>query len=147
MAPWLYKLLGATQYVCTLAVTFSAACIKTTPSEWGFASSTIAFVQAYAWILISTLTLLAGVSKIMRDVYGPPWVWEAIRKILTRFRAEAFTGIDGDKEHYHRATLFKRCRFCFRVRPWRHRWCPWGLRRGPMAGWMWPVARSGVATQ
>ncbi len=92
------------------------------------------------------LSLTGLVLRGVTNYFGNPLVWDSIGKILKRFRNEVFVGIDGDRQHHHRATLFKCCS-CWIVTPWRSRFWPWGKGYGPLSSWMVAVARSSEDTR
>lgn len=112
---------------------------RVTPSEWPTAGKHLAAAQQHIWWLIITLPIVVGFAKAGAIWAGPPWVWKSLRQTLSQFRKHAFTNIDGEPEHHHRVTLFRK-QWCWWIRPWRKGRWPW-------SGWMVPVARSGETTQ
>lgn len=108
----------------------------------------VRYVQSEAWWLLILLSVVAGTSKLICTYIGEPWAWETVQTTLEELQSHAFKQ-NTDPLHHHRVTLFKheRCRFRICFGQWRHKFWPWGRRRGPCSGWLVPVARTGHTTQ
>lgn len=94
----------------------------------------------WGWLWLGALALLSGGSELTSKLVGRPWRWRAVDEVLEQLNLHGFNyNCIDDPKHYHRATLFQRKQFRFRMVPSRNRWF-W-------SGWLIPVARSGHATQ
>ena len=104
----------------------------------GFAQAFVQFWHdaGWAWLLLAIALGVAGWFK-----GADPIPTNATDAILTEFQKALF-GHTGDDDAHHRVTLFKRVR----LRPRIVRDAAGGLR-GPLSGWLVPVARSGHGTK
>jgi hypothetical protein len=153
MWPITYKTLEMWQFAGTFCATAVVALTKADRADFGQLAGGVEVVQRSSFWLLMGLTISVGIAKGLCKYYGPPWIWGAVRRLLSRYRDEAFKNIAGDPVHFHRVTLFKRRRWFWGVWPlssrmwWRSSLWPWGPWRGPWSGWMVPLARSGQTTQ
>jgi hypothetical protein len=113
-------------------------------------SKLLVLVQTHAWWFVLVASVVGVVAKATADILGPPWVRQALQRIINRFRKHAFVNIlDGEPHHDHRVTLFQRKGFWFPIAiPFLangQRWPIWPSQN-PWSGWMVPVARTGRAT-
>jgi hypothetical protein len=93
-------------------------------------------IQRFSWLSIFTAGLVAACTFAMKLI-GPPWVREAIKKVLDEMHAHAFSGRNR-AEFHDRITLFRYQRWCFRRdRP----------RLSPYGDHLVPFLRSGFLTQ
>lgn len=133
-----YHCLVVIQWLSGLAaiVVSSAVAVKIEDVQaWlPVALPTLKKIQDCSWFLTPILIGVFGFSQLVCRMIGPPWIWKAIRTLLDDLRNNAFGDKSNDPLHYHRATLFKHCRFRFTLRQW-----PW-------KGWLVPVERSGHTT-
>jgi hypothetical protein len=147
----LYRIAYWTQYGMLIVGALAAGSLKTDPARFPEAvGDGLTTIQQHAWWIVLASTIAVAIAKALADYIGPPWVREALNRILNRFRKVAFINIDGEPHHKHRVTLFQRKRFWFPIAiPWPGNGQRWPVRPGrwPMSGWMIPVARSGRATQ
>lgn len=87
---------------------------------------------------------------IIRRTAGNPTFALAVEPVLDVLRQHAFVDeyAQSDPEHHHRATLFRHCPRKFWIWPFRKWYSPWGASfRGPWAGWLIPISRSGHTTK
>jgi hypothetical protein len=92
-------------------------------------------IQQHAWISIFTAGAVAACTFLMK-IIGPPWVREAIKKVLNEMHAHAFANRNR-AEFHDRITLFRYQRFCVR------RGCRWWR----LDDYLVPFIRSGFLTQ
>jgi hypothetical protein len=96
--------------------------------------------QHWSWLVIP-LAVLAGLVKLLREKLGSPWMWDLVKNVLDTLRDVTYseTVQPDEPTEYHRATLFKRVRFCVSTR------CLL-FRKWPFSGWLLTVERSGHFT-
>jgi len=114
-----------------------------------FIRDKLVWVSDEAWWMILSLTTVGAIAKVAKQRLESAWIWSAVKAIIDRIAKDAFKGVDGP-QHYHRATLFRHCRYKWWLSPRRHPLWPWGFqgrRRMPCSGWLIPVIRSGGMTQ
>ena len=93
--------------------------------------------------LVLILAILAVFGVLYKRLHNP-WVWEKLKFVLDGFRKKAYADFSGDREQYHKITLFRHQDFILFRQHWSGRWYwPWGKRRNPFGGWLVPVLRSG----
>jgi len=134
------------QFLSFSGVTVLGAVLKTDPKRFGSFEPYLKWTVDNAWWLIVALSLFGLILRGVTNSFGDPAIWASVRRILEKFRNEAFSGIEGDPLHHHRVTLYRKC-WRWRIDYWRSRWWPWGSNRWPWSGWMVPVARSSRTTQ
>lgn len=94
------------------------------------------------WLVIA-LAVLAGFGILYKRLHNP-WVWEKLKFVLDGFQKKAYADFTGDREQYHKVTLFRHQDFIFFRKHWSGRWYwPWGKGHKPFGGWLVPVLRSG----
>lgn len=109
-----------------------------------FWASVVGLGQEFVWVL-PVLGVVGLVAKLVCDYVGPPWVWEAVQKIIDRFAEKSFETAPGAAVHEYRVTLFRRTWAL--ALPWRCRQRAGSRWRWPWSGWLVPVVRSGFTTQ
>lgn len=96
----------------------------------------LARAQEFSWLSIFTAALVAACTFALH-VIGPPWVRDAVKKVLNEMHEHAF-GNRNRAEFHDRITLFRHQKLCFRrARP--HFW--------PVGDYLVPFIRSGFITQ
>lgn len=136
---FMYHSLTVSQWVCGSFGTLVAASLKAdvakTRSWFAPAADLLEWAGANAWYLIPAMAIVVGGASLVKQILGPPWVWNVIHSLLDDLQRRAFGNDRTGPLHHHRATLFKHVswRICFRRWPW--------------SGWLIPVERSGHATR
>lgn len=147
-----YHTLNVAQIVAIGGATFIGVSLSADVATWKswspLVGHSLSIIQNHAWWLLIVLGAIAFIAKPICAWLGPPWVWSRIESLLDEVREHAFDSAPADAVHDHRVTLFKRVGCClFRYRAWRFRSARSGKKRGPFAGWIIPVARSGHTAQ
>lgn len=121
-------------------------------TQWPYIEHSIAWGKQNAALALGLAVYVGSANYICKKI-GPPWAWKAIKHIIDRFQKQVIKGSARPKVDEHRVTLFKFCRWNFRLSDWRNLLERSGSSRRPRLKelqtlrWFKPVARSGHVTQ
>lgn len=132
----------ALQVAAAAALTLMSAVKSTSgttfPAIFAFLQDPYDWIKGSDWWLALLFAGIGVVGKVSRDWGGSPRVWRIIQAMLNEMQKRAFKDSD-EALHFHRVTLFQHRKSRFMLR--------WSKGRGPRAGWLFPVARSGFTSQ